>query len=292
MFDKEAIEKIQESIACKGVQDTLINAETLTPTIAVPSGISVDSLERFMPNRSRFRGRMDTDSVDDFIEYVNSNSVVGQTQCFINKDKMFANAIFNLGGMTVLDDDGGLTKTKAGHADHRAVLHLKRTADYDALLSYTGDSKSQTEIAQFLEDWRDSMKAFVNDADGELRPITIREAILGVRNLTVAKAIKTESNVGNHRNNRSMLENIDLSSSEGVTPEFFAFTCVPYEGLPPVDFMLRMSATYSKDNAEIQSVTLSIIRFESIREQISQDFKAKLLERINKVPTYIGEFAV
>lgn len=124
------------------------------PTAVLPAGTGIESLERFSSERFRFRGAMETTSIDDFVRYSSGYAKEDEkARCFIDADNMLARSIFNIG-----------TLDNPGHADNVASIKLKKTAPFRALLSINGDHLNQKQIAEWLEDWSDYLIAF--DADG------------------------------------------------------------------------------------------------------------------------------
>lgn len=65
-----------DSSAIKQIKDLVLSGYHLNdihslacPTTILPEGTAVASLERFALERYRFRGAMDTTSIDDFVRY-------------------------------------------------------------------------------------------------------------------------------------------------------------------------------------------------------------------------------
>jgi uncharacterized protein YfdQ (DUF2303 family) len=86
------------------------------PTALLPQNTSVESLERFALERFRFRGAMDTTSIDDFVRYsVAYAQEEEKARCFIDADNMLARSIFNIG-----------TLDNPGHADNVASIKLRK----------------------------------------------------------------------------------------------------------------------------------------------------------------------
>ncbi len=100
------------------------------PTALLPQNTSVESLERYSLERFRFRGAMDTTSIDDFVRYSVAYALEEEkARCFIDADNMLARSIFNIG-----------TLDNPGHADNVASIKLKKTAPFRALLAINGDT--------------------------------------------------------------------------------------------------------------------------------------------------------
>jgi uncharacterized protein YfdQ (DUF2303 family) len=112
-----------DSSAIKQVKDLVLSGYHLNdihglacPTALLPENTSVESLERFALERFRFRGAMDTTSIDDFVRYsVAYAQEEEKARCFIDADNMLARSIFNIG-----------TLDNPGHADNVASIKLKK----------------------------------------------------------------------------------------------------------------------------------------------------------------------
>lgn len=109
-----AIEKIQElTLAAVHTQDLKV---TQCPTVMLPSGYGIESLERFNLNRFRFRGATETTSITDFVRYSVGYAVTDTpARCFIDAESMSARAVFNIGSLD-----------EPGHADNVASIRLKK----------------------------------------------------------------------------------------------------------------------------------------------------------------------
>lgn len=77
--------------------------ETACPAAVLPDNASIESLERFGLERFRFRGAMETTSIDDFARYSTGYaSAETPARCFIDADNMRARSIFNIGTLAKL----------------------------------------------------------------------------------------------------------------------------------------------------------------------------------------------
>ena len=219
------------------------------PTALLPQNTSVESLERFAFERFRFRGAMDTTSIDDFVRYsVAYAQEEEKARCFIDADNMLARSIFNIG-----------TLDNPGHADNVASIKLKKTAPFRALLSINGDHLNQKKIAEWLEDWSDTIQQ-TNAADHE---------------------------DGDFSGKKSLMQSIEASSKD-VMPVAFEFKCVPYEGLGERRFSLRNSLLKSSDPVFV----LRIVQLEAQEEAIANEFRDLLVGKFDGKPveTFIGNF--
>ncbi|MFS6936169.1 YfdQ family protein [Klebsiella oxytoca] len=243
------------------------------PTALLPQNTSIESLERFAVERFRFRGAMDTTSIDDFVRYsVAYAQEEEKARCFIDADNMLARSIFNIG-----------TLDNPGHADNVASIKLKKTAPFRALLAINGDHLNQKQIAEWLEDWSDYLLAF--DAGGNT--MTIAQAAQAVRRVTIQQATQADHEDSDFSGKKSLMQSIEASSKE-VMPVAFEFKCVPYGGLGERRFSLRNSLLKSSDPVFV----LRIVQLEAQEEAIANEFRDLLTGKFDGKPveTFIGNF--
>lgn len=243
------------------------------PTAMLPKDVSVESLERFGLARFRFRGAMDTTSIDDFVRYsVGYASAEEPARCFIDAQNMSARSVFNIG-----------TLDNPGHADNVSTIKLKQTAPFRALLAINGDRLNQKQIAEWLEDWSDYLSAF--DAEGNV--MSISQAAQAVRRITIQQATQADHEDGDFSGKKSLMQSIEASSKD-VMPVAFEFKCVPYEGLGERAFSMRNSLLKSSEPCFV----LRIIQLEAQEEAIANEFRDLLIGKFNEKPvdTFIGNF--
>lgn len=267
-MDSTAVDRIAEL----GVQASKANQlNTATPAVILigNDGQKIVSTEYLQKGRSRFRGSLATDSLDDFIGYTKDHA---GGDGFINAEQVAAKVFFNLGDVA-----------DPGHGDWTATLKLKPTAEYAALLQTINKKLSQRDVLDFAEDWAGNLTAIASDGSY----ITAAKALTAIRKLTIkatAEATHTEKDFGARK---SAVEEIEASSDDGL-PYGFGFTAIPYAGLVQRSFTLRLSVL---TNAEKPQLVLRAIALESAQEAIAQEFKRKLSDGIGDAATLtLGTF--
>lgn len=238
----------------------------------VPEGFKLQSLERLEAHRNRFRGALSTSSLADFATYVNDRADE-QTRGFVDKDSMSCRVIFNLGDTDL-----------AGHADDTATLALQPTAAYAALQGIAGQRLSQKDLAEWMEDWRDFIKAITPD-DQEMNLV---QAIAAVRNITIKATAERTSVEGNFNSARSAMDQVEAASQDTL-PGSLIFTCPPYDGLPLHNFVLRLSVLTGEAKPVIKP---RWVAEQQVREEIAQEFKDLLGAEITSTDLTIGTFKV
>ncbi|AUU37775.1 TPA: YfdQ family protein [Proteus mirabilis] len=271
-LDGTAISQIQNMAVASLSLDAI--EKSLCPAIVLPNDFKVSSLENLQEGRFRFRGEMKTTSISDFVKYSIKNAVEEGVSCFIDANEMSAKTIFNIG-----------TIGEPGHADNTALVKLKQTAPFSALLKIDGVKYRQKELAEWLEDWRDYLIAF--DAEGNV--LDIKQAISAVRRITIESTRSAEHEDHDFSAKRSVLENVEARSKD-VMPTAFQFTCTPYDELKERSIKLRYSVLTGGD---VPVLVLRIVQLENLEEQIAQEFRSLLCDEFDKseIETFIGKFS-
>lgn len=268
MFDKDAIDLLMQAQAI-----TAANVPTPPGRLALPKDYQVHDIEKALTARVRQRGRMSTVNVADFAHYIAAHSQIGAT-VFINPHAIEAVAVLNLGDW----------KTP-GHADDTAHFTPPQTAAYKALLAVAGGTqRTQTEVAEFLEDWPDLIKCF-HDGDA-LAPA---QAIAAIRRITIEATRKSENAEGQLSAEKSTFEKVSAASGADRLPTHIYFTCVPFLGLKERTFVLRLALRTGGDKP---AITLRITKAEQHQEDMLGEFQRLVDSSINgEIPVRVGTYA-
>lgn len=268
-MDESAIRLIQETAisAYNGKQERMP-----VDTIALPENYKIHSIEKFQPERNRFRGIMSTASLSDFVSYVKSADQP-HPHGYIDADAMAACVFFNL-----ITSEGA-----PGHADWRSVLTMKKTAAYAAMRAIEGKALTQRDLIEWIEDWNRNIVA-LNDA-GE--PINTGLAIQAIRKIELKGKTESTHEEGNRRASRTALEEIEAAANSN-TPDIIQFDCEPYLGLPARVFSLRVSVLTNHEDPRLK---LRIAAKEEHEEGIAQDFKSALFRDLDgAAKLFVGSF--
>jgi uncharacterized protein YfdQ (DUF2303 family) len=280
MFDKEAIEQLQQSEAIEQANLATIEAITLNKTavVALPSNFQKHDLEAFMPHRRRARGVMHTESIAAFVAYANEHHEDGAS-IFVNAAHMSAEAVLNLG-----------TPDSPGHADNSAVVTLERSAAYAALKKHTDQNISQTQAAEFFEDWPAEIRCFKDSDSSE--QIHVAKVVAALRKITIEAMRKLENTEQNLSASRSTFESVQATSTEAI-PTIIYFTCRPYADLPERQFVLRLGIKTGDNKPQI---ILRIVNEELHSEKMAQEFVTKLQDTFAaasslSLPVHVGSYS-
>lgn len=271
-MEKAAIEFIQRNANTQLVLEHAKTATSEAPQIVLPVGYELTNLESSMKFRQHYRCGFETDSVTDYINYVEMFDVEG-SKCFINSEYMNAKTIFDMGNVE-----------KPGHQKHHAKLGLNKTAAYESLLNINGRKLDQKVLSDWLEDWKEVIS--VVGIDGEA--LTAMQAAAAVRKITIEASRKMENEVGDFNAHMSAMEKIEATSSM-VMPSMVEFTCKPYRDLKERKFTLRVSILTGGDKPVL---VMRLLQLEAIQEEITEEFKALIVDSLKDkecvTKTFIG----
>ena len=274
MFDKDAIEAIQESSAIENANIAMAQAEGAHHVVALPSHYEKHDLEQYQPNRRRARGSMETPSLPSFAAYTKQHAEAGAT-VFIDDHDFKANAVLNLG-----------TPEFPGHADNRATLAPRATAAYAALKAIQGNARSQKDVAEFLEDWSDCIKCFRENDE-----VPNAKAIAAIRSVTIEAMRKLENTEQQLSASRSTFENVSASSTQPL-PTHIYFTCLPYVDLSERTFVLRLGVLTAGDKP---SIVLRIVKKEEHDEEMAYELSDRVVNAIdgdgNEISVVVGSYS-
>ncbi|OTG64374.1 hypothetical protein B9T25_13110 [Acinetobacter sp. ANC 4470] len=241
--------------------------------VAVNNEYKVEDLERFEVGRNRSRGVLITPAFEDFKTYILDNSDSGPSPVFVDHKNVSAIAVLNY-SQTGFDQ---------GHCDHKAVLKLEPTVAWSKLNQLKDTKLSQKRFAILLEDWAG---VFVATTEfGEI--INTGEALNAVRNMKINASATKDSQVNNMSESNSTLERVEASATVGKLPSYFEINDTAYVGLEEKTVKLRLVVN-SADGEP--AFALQIVKEELLRNEIIQEFKAKVIELLPENPVRIGTF--
>jgi len=267
-LSKEALDTITATaIAASGAP-----LDTHVPAILIPSGYSLKSTEHLQARPARFRGTFNTHAIDAFAQYVEQHASENQSAGFIDADDMAARVIFDLG-----------TDEYPGHAEHTATLKLKPTAPLTAASNIVTGTLSQRGLSEWLEDWAPHLTPRAQDG----KSITLPAAIDAIRRMRIETKGARENEIGDLNTKRSALEEIE-AKSQGTLPFALVFHLIPYEGIAPIDVILRLSTLTGEDTPKFR---LRWMQQERQIEQIASQFCELLNAKLgDTLPLTLGTF--
>jgi len=267
-MEQQTLEHIEQNAIARTATESL--KECHKPLALVPNGYSIESLERFMMQPLEFIGLFTTSSLNHFLEYSKEQK---ETFCTVNPEHMSAHAFFDLGN-----------EVNPGHGRHRSRLQLEKTAEFRQLLSIDGKAFDQSELAEWIEDWKEHITPI--NQKGE--HYQIKQAVTAIRKVTINTNKKEEHEEQTFSANKTTLEQIDANSS-GLLPEGFEWNGSAYHELSPLTIKARVSLLKNRDKPMFR---VRLIHLESHTEKMADEFAEKLQTALkDKAKVYIGEFA-
>lgn len=272
---KETVQHIEENGVALAIQ-TKLQIDDL-PIVPMPANYELVSIEKYLSAPLRFRGKFSTNYVKEFTGYVLDSMNGGGQHVFINAQKMFALGMLDLG-----------TPSDPLHGDHRAVVTLEKLNAFTALLSMNGARKSQKDMAEWMEDWRDYLEAYQDASSDGSTKIDMKAAIAAVRTLTLKATAEREHTTQDFKASKSSLESIEASSKGHALPGYLYFTCKPYEEIKERTFVCRLSAI----TGDTPVFGVRIIQLEAHVEKMGKEFKLMVQEQLkgSAVSVRLGEF--
>lgn len=271
MFDKQAIEALQEGQSIRQANAAMSTSAAARHVVALPSDYKQHDLEKFEPQRRRARGKMETPDLQSFADYTTAHAE-GGASIFIEPENMRATAVLNLG-----------QPDAPGQADNKACYAPVTTAAYNALNRMTAGKNSQKDVAEFLQDWTEHITCF-ND-EGEITP---PRAVAAVRKISIEAIRKLENEEQSLRTTRSAFEDITATSKEPL-PTLIYFRCQPYADLQERQFVLRLGVLTGDDKP---TITLRVIRRELHQHEMAEELAERIRAAMgsNEVAIYKGEY--
>ena len=271
MFSKEAIDTLTkaEAITAAGKRVELA-FENDQPALPLPTDFKLHDLEAYAPGRRRPRGTMTTSVLKDFAAYAAEHNEGGAV--FVDADAMSATAVLNLG-----------KPDEPGHADNLAVLQLRQTSQFAALLAKaTGQPLKQADLAEFLEDWW--VYIVCSDDEGTIEQ---RQAIAAVRRITIENLRKVDSTVNKLAETRSAFESVAATSVDRI-PTQLMFTAVPYTGLTERAITVRIGVLTGADKPMLN---MRIVNLDFHKEQMAAELAQLVQDEFTEgLPVHIGTY--
>jgi uncharacterized protein YfdQ (DUF2303 family) len=280
MMESDAIDKIVELSSAKSAHDQ-ISRETENSVVAVHNNFQLKDIEKYLPEKRRFQAHLRTNEIQSFVVYADdmarqvstvsasvgqhpdeeqSSQVSDPVPVFVDPDEMSAQAVFDLGSVTV-----------PLHADNKATVTLTKTAEYREFCRRNGESATQRTFAEWLEDWRDFITAY--NSEGEVLPFAA--VIAAVRNYEVSEKNEAGSEEKNFGTRKTALSEVNAKNADRL-PAFIDFACKPYKELSERKLSMRVAIRNGSD----PQFTVRAVQFETVQEDIATEFVDLLQDRL------------
>ncbi|MCC5809907.1 MAG: DUF2303 family protein [Ectothiorhodospiraceae bacterium] len=262
-MDRSAIERIEE----------LSNGGTLgthIPSISLPGGNKVESLEQFQERPARNRTRFTTERLPDWLAYVTDHAPKPGAAAFVRPDGSGATGIMDFG-----------THETPQWCDHRAVLTMKHTPEFAALLEACSSALSQRDLTDWLEDWRDIITPFEDEEE-----VSVAQAVAAIRKVDIKQAQSSTHEQADYRASVSSIAEIDARSASGSLPTLFTIWARVYPSTTPCSIQVRPSLLTGDSTPRFRLRIMAEARLmEDVANEVQQDIRDQLAE---SVPVYLG----
>lgn len=278
--DNSALREYTKIVQCEQIQE-LLNAQADGTAVAIPEGVKIADLEKYLEKRRRYRGSMATRLINEFVEFATATTEhysqekhLDNVPCFVNPEDMKAKIFFNLGDIV-----------EPGHGDHTALLILRETEAFGELKKINGNQLDQKTLAEWMEDWRDHLEAIAEDGT---TIIPIGPAVSAVRKITIGSNAEATSETQTFSQRKSAMAEVEAKNRDSL-PGFLKFDCEPYHGLEARAFTLRLSLI----TGDTPKIALRIVRLETQQEEMAKELEEKLRSGFEDTPvkTYVGTFS-
>ncbi|WP_335956414.1 DUF2303 family protein [Acinetobacter bereziniae] len=241
---------------------------------AVHGNFKIHNFEIHQNGRNRIRGIFATPIFADFAQYIADAPTTGSVPVFVSRDDVKAVAVLNY-------SEKGFEQ---GHCDHTATLQLDPTIVWKKLNQLKDTKLDQKRFATFLEDWASVLSA----VDADDNQISIKEAIVAVRNMKVDINTSNEAEVENTREVRTAYADIAAKAKKGQLPAKFKILDTAYVGLDEKEIELRLIVNGGSGEPIF---AIQIVKEEILVNEIIQEFKQKVIDLLPEEQVLIGTFS-
>lgn len=270
-MDNTAVDAIASLATTQALNPILANANA----VILPDKHAIKSLELLQQKPDRFRGTYKTNLIGEYLCYLEEFSTA-YTSIFIDQNEMTANTILDM-------SNDGISLW----GEHKALVTLKKTPAYTALLRFCNGNLEQQAFIDFAEDWQEHIQFYFGDPQ-YIEKVPFAEHIKTLRKLTVKSTSTTDQTTNNFSVSRSAMEAIDVSANGSKPPTGFLFTTMPYEGFDQVPFNCQLRAISTDKDVKLK---YRIGKLETLQETIAQEFRDKIKQSAQALRIFIGNMA-
>ncbi|MDY7116557.1 DUF2303 family protein [Halomonas sp. SSL-5] len=227
-------------------------------------------LEKYRAMRRRFRGKFETQGIDDFTRYVGNNGPA-RAPVFIDRDAMAARCYLDIGHVH-----------EPGHCEHSASLALPKTPEFTAFLRANGNTYDQDGIVELLEDWGHLM-SFTN-SQGEV--LELRKVLHAFRKISIDDLTSIDSDKQEHSSQVGVMSKVTVKNAERL-PAAILWHFSPYDGLQTREFSMRV-ASLTKGGPGFR---LRAIALDAITAAIAEEFAGSIEEALPELECLQGTFS-
>lgn len=255
------INEANTTAALNNAVEKALRTESAVPVLVTNgNGVSIESLEGYLPVRTRYRELFSTDDAASFVAYVKQwagKQPESVPMIFITPEKI--RCYLNLG-----------SEKSPGHGDHKASFSYQSTHALKWLRDLSGKRYEQEEFLSKLEFGIANITAFVSSAGAQ---ISCSAGMSAIRRITAQTLTEVEKVLSDFSSETTSFEQIQISSKAGHIPIKMICKLKPFAILDTVDVEVRIRV-----NAINGRVTFMVIW--DAEEQDVEYYKAMLMAYI------------
>lgn len=271
-MDASAINRLEALAVAAAANDT-IGKHTKYPALALPSGVSIHSIEQFQEHPHRFRSIFKTYIPADFIAYLAEHKS-DSSAVFIDARRHKATAVLDFGGPS----------NGPEWAEHRAELALEKTPEHEALLKVTGRPLTQRELTDWLEDFSGSVTPQINDDT-----LPMSKTIQAIRKLDLKATASRTIEDGDFRAARSSMEQVEVQQGENPLPSGFNLVGQLFSDTLSRSVQIRLSVLTSEP---APALVLRVQAYDKLMDEIVKEVESRIREAADGVAVYSGTISI
>lgn len=185
---------------------------------AVPAGHSklvAESLEKYRDEPDRKRGNFWPQTVDSFIDYVGDQKT-NTTTVWVTPNEGHIEALFN---------DHGVEASQPGWGDHRAILDLIESPEWEFWLRHDGELLAQVEFANHIEE---GLADLLDPAGADM--LEIAQKIEGTNSVAFKSKIDLTSGEVRVGYDEQIEASAETAAGQLAIPKTFTIGIAPFVG--------------------------------------------------------------
>lgn len=273
------LEKVADGSGVEAITQLAVAAHDMPPcdqtAVILPKGAQVESLEYLYDQPRQLRATFTTERISDFCRYVDAEG----------KDDTLITVAPDGSGAQAIIDYGNHEEPCWGH--HRALLHMRRTPEFEALKSACGRGTDQRALIEFLEDWRHRIQPYVmsESKPDSATTLPFSSALARIRKIDVKRMLDRGSEEGEWGAKKSTFASVEAVSGSDRPPAGFYFNCQPYPDCEERAIDVRLSIRTTNDDPVL---LMRIVGATALDRDIAEEIELDITQRLEGKRVFIG----
>ncbi len=272
-MEEKALKELVALITAAHNNQTGVLDTGFIPAIALPEGSQILSLEQYQEHPSHFKNAYSADTLQEYLNYGNDHS----------RENMVTYVSVKESKAVTRFDQGTPEAPEWGH--HTADLELKRLMGYKVFENSHGNLFSQDQFIDFFQDWSELI-GFVSGSLDNMITMSFTQGITALSKVDVKKIKDASAELSHFKTTDSLLESVEVSSTDDTMPTYFSVSLTPYQGFYPVTLQCKVLATVGSNDK--LSFSYRIMSQELLKEKLMEEFKSKIVEGLSGSKVYLG----